>query len=50
MENLIIEGTKYTPTINLDVNGTISIVGKYTYPENTFEFYTCSYGMVSCLF
>ena len=38
MENLIIEETKYTPTINLDVNGTISIVGK-SYPENTFEFY-----------
>lgn len=38
MENLIIEETKYTPTINLDVNGTVSIVGK-SYPENTFEFY-----------
>ena len=38
MENLIIEETKYTPTINLNVNGTISIVGK-SYPENTFEFY-----------
>jgi hypothetical protein len=39
MENLVIEETKYTPTINLDVNGTVSIVGK-SYPENTFEFYT----------
>lgn len=38
MENLIIEETKYTPAINLDANGTISIVGK-SYPENTFEFY-----------
>lgn len=38
MENLIIEETKYTPAISLDVNGTISIVGK-SYPENTFEFY-----------
>jgi len=38
MENLSIEATKYTPKIDLDVNGTISIVGK-SYPENTFEFY-----------
>jgi hypothetical protein len=38
MENLIIEETKYTPNINLDINGTVSIVGK-SYPENTFEFY-----------
>ena len=38
MENLIIEETKYTPTISLDINGTVSIVGK-SYPENTFEFY-----------
>jgi len=38
MENLNIEETKYTPVINLDVNGTISMVGK-SYPENTFEFY-----------
>ncbi len=38
MENLIIEETKYTPTINLDASGTVSIVGK-SYPENTFEFY-----------
>ncbi|MEA3383135.1 MAG: DUF1987 domain-containing protein [Campylobacterota bacterium] len=38
MENLIIEETKYTPAINLDTNGTISLVGK-SYPENTFEFY-----------
>ncbi len=38
MENLVIEETKYTPTINLDISGTVSIVGK-SYPENTFEFY-----------
>ena len=38
MENLNIEETKYTPKINLDTNGTISLVGK-SYPENTFEFY-----------
>ena len=38
MENLQIEATKYTPEINLDINGTISLVGK-SYPENTFEFY-----------
>lgn len=38
MQNLKIEETKYTPTINLDANGTISLVGK-SYPENTFEFY-----------
>jgi hypothetical protein len=38
MENLIIEETKYTPAISLEVDGTVSIVGK-SYPENTFEFY-----------
>ena len=38
MENLNFEETKYTPKIELDVNGTISLVGK-SYPENTFEFY-----------
>ena len=38
MENLEIEATKYTPTIKLDISGTISMVGK-SYPENTFEFY-----------
>ncbi len=38
MENLNIAETKYTPVINLDTNGTISMVGK-SYPENTFEFY-----------
>jgi hypothetical protein len=38
MENLKIEATKYTPEINLDTTGTISLVGK-SYPENTFEFY-----------
>ena len=38
MENLKLEATKYTPEINLDTNGTISLSGK-SYPENTFEFY-----------
>lgn len=39
MENLILEETKYTPSINLDAqNGTFELVGK-SYPENTFEFY-----------
>ena len=38
MENLNIEATKYTPKIDLDINGTINLVGK-SYPENTFEFY-----------
>ena len=28
MENIKIEATKYTPEISLDVNGTISLVGK----------------------
>lgn len=39
MENLIIEETKYTPSINLNVEkGIFELVGK-SYPENTFEFY-----------
>jgi len=38
MQNLKLEATKYTPEINLDPSGTISLVGK-SYPENTFEFY-----------
>ena len=38
MENLNFEETKYTPKIELDLNGTISLSGK-SYPENTFEFY-----------
>jgi len=38
MENLRLEVTKYTPEINLSIDGTISLVGK-SYPENTFEFY-----------
>ena len=38
MENLKFEATKYTPEINLETTGTISLVGK-SYPENTFEFY-----------
>ena len=39
MKNLSLEATKYTPAINLDTKGTISLIGK-SYPENTFEFYT----------
>ena len=39
MENLIIEATQYTPTINFNVkNQNLSIIGK-SYPENTFEYY-----------
>ena len=38
MNNFKLEATKYTPEINLDIDGTISLVGK-SYPENTFEFY-----------
>lgn len=39
MENLIIEETKYTPSIKLDVEkGLLELIGK-SYPENTFEFY-----------
>jgi len=38
MEKIVIEETKYTPKIELDPNGTISLTGK-SYPENTFEFY-----------
>jgi hypothetical protein len=39
MENLHIKATRYTPEIDLNTNGKISIKGK-SYPENTFEFYT----------
>ena len=39
MENLFLEGTKYTPIISMDAStGIISMQGK-SYPENTFEFY-----------
>lgn len=39
MENLIIEETKYTPSINLNAgSGILELIGK-SYPENTFEFY-----------
>ena len=38
MEKLRLEATKYTPSIELNPAGTISISGK-SYPENTFEFY-----------
>lgn len=39
MENLNIEKTKYTPSINFNAqNGVLELVGK-SYPEDTFEFY-----------
>jgi len=38
MNNLILDSTKYTPSIELNINGTITITGK-SYPENTFAFY-----------
>lgn len=38
MEKLTFEETKYTPQIDLDPSGKISLKGK-SYPENTFEFY-----------
>lgn len=39
MENLIIEQTKYTPSVLMDAEkGEIVMRGK-SYPENTFEFY-----------
>ena len=39
MENLILEETKYTPSITLNAqNGILELSGK-SYPENTFEFY-----------
>jgi len=39
MDNLFINETNYSPTVNMDAqSGTISIVGK-SYPENSFEFY-----------
>ena len=38
MENLYIEGTKYSLEINLNTNGTFQMSGR-SFPENTFEFY-----------
>jgi hypothetical protein len=38
MENLSIEQTKYTPTVQMTTAGLIRLVGK-SYPENSFEFY-----------
>jgi len=39
METLVIQATKFTPEICLDVEkGLISMCGK-SYPENTFDFY-----------
>lgn len=39
MENLIIEETKYTPEINLNIKDRIFKIKGKSYPENTFEFY-----------
>ena len=40
MENLVIEATKYTPSVNFNAqNNLLSIEGKST-PENTFEFFS----------
>jgi hypothetical protein len=39
MDTLHIEATKYTPSIDLNTDGSLSFIGK-SYPENTFEFYT----------
>jgi len=49
MDNLLIEATKYTPRIELDTNGTITLIGK-SYPENTFEFYAPMMEWVSVYF
>jgi hypothetical protein len=39
VENLHIEATQYTPSIDFDANkGELAIAGK-SYPENSFEFY-----------
>ena len=38
MENLYIKEEKCTPEISLNLDGTISLVGR-SYPENTLEFY-----------
>jgi len=39
MNNLIIEETKYTPSISFDIEkGIFELTGK-SYPENTFDFY-----------
>ncbi|MCG8336688.1 MAG: DUF1987 domain-containing protein [Proteobacteria bacterium] len=40
MENLIIEATKYTPTISFDAGTNILEIHGETYPENTAEFYS----------
>ncbi|MCG7495380.1 DUF1987 domain-containing protein [Vibrio sp. Of7-15] len=49
MENLDIVETKYTPNIQMNVDGTISIKGK-SYPENTFEFYEPVMAWMEALF
>lgn len=39
MDNLIIEATKYTPTIMFDAERNLLEIRGETYPENTAEFY-----------
>ena len=40
MQNLYIEGSKFTPKISLDASKrVIKFIGE-SYPENTFEFYS----------
>ncbi len=38
MDNLTIKETTYTPQIDFNIEGTLSMKGK-SYPENAFEFY-----------
>lgn len=40
MENLTVEGTKYTPSINFDYSTGILEIRGESYPENTTEFYS----------
>ncbi len=40
MENLIIEGTKHTPSINFNLNENSLTIKGESYPENTSEFYS----------
>ena len=39
MENLVIQGTKYTPDISFDASRSILEVKGYSYPENALAFY-----------
>lgn len=40
MDNLVIEGTKYTPYISLNAETNVLELKGETYPENTAEFYS----------